>query len=238
MAFVNRMMVMGAMLVVGLTTSGCLRHATHEITVRTGSIKDEMVTEPAGTSPAASQPRVKKAVTKTAPPVTTPKTVAPPKTPAAGPAAAEILRAPPAVPAPSSAPPPAAAMAPSAPATTTLPATVTVTPPATTGTGRPPEAPDVQATEAQLEEGRALFAAGKVIEARKRFIAALNGPIPEALLALARSFDTFYLSQLARSDGAPDMNRALTLYERAAERGALEAPADLERIKATMGQKK
>lgn len=79
-----------------------------------------------------------------------------------------------------------------------------------------------------------MFQAGNVIEARKRFIAAMNGPIPDSLLALARSFDTFYLSKLPKSDGAPDMARALTLYERAAERGAPEAAADLERIKGTL----
>ena len=100
------------------------------------------------------------------------------------------------------------------------------------------EQPDLLATEKLLEEGRALFAVGQVVEARKRFISALNGPIPEALLALARSFDTFYLSQLPVTDGAPDMQRSQTLYERAVERGAPEATVDLQRIRATLAKSK
>ena len=97
---------------------------------------------------------------------------------------------------------------------------------------------DLRNAEMQLEEGRKLFKAGSVVDARRRFIAAMNGPIPEALLALARSFDTFYLSQLPSSDGAPDMKRAQTLYERAIERGASEAQGDLERLQAIVGQQR
>lgn len=129
---------------------------------------------------------------------------------------------------PPPAPPPAVSQPTAAPAVTPPPAVP----------ARPPEAGDSLATERQLEEGRKLFALGKVIDARKRFIAAMNGPIPEALLALARSFDTFYLSQLPSSDGAPDMSRALTLYERAQERGSTEAAADIERVKAIFAAQK
>jgi len=100
----------------------------------------------------------------------------------------------------------------------------------------PKEVADLRAAEMQLDEGRKLFASGSVVDARKRFISAMTGPIPEALLSLARSFDTFYLSQLPSSDGAPDMKRAQTLYERAIERGATEAQADLDRLIAIVGQ--
>ena len=100
----------------------------------------------------------------------------------------------------------------------------------------PKEIADHRAAELQLEEGRKLFSSGSVVDARKRFISAMTGPIPEALLALARSFDTFYLSQLPSSDGAADMKRAQTLYERAVERGSAEAQADLERLIAIVGQ--
>ncbi len=55
--------------------------------------------------------------------------------------------------------------------------------------------------------------------------------MPEVLLALARSYDTYYLSRLPTADAAPDMQRALVLYERAVERGAIEANADLERTR-------
>ena len=82
-----------------------------------------------------------------------------------------------------------------------------------------------------LAEGQRLFAIGKVMEARRRYFAAMDGPVPEVLLSLARSFDTHYLSRLQNPDGAPDMTRALALYERAAERGSAEANADLARIR-------
>ncbi|MDX2157051.1 MAG: hypothetical protein SFW09_11140 [Hyphomicrobiaceae bacterium] len=82
-----------------------------------------------------------------------------------------------------------------------------------------------------LAEGQALFETGKVVEARRRFVAAMNGPLPEVLLALGRSYDTYYLSRLPAADGAPDLRRALVLYERAADRGAVEANADAERVR-------
>ena len=86
-----------------------------------------------------------------------------------------------------------------------------------------------------LSEGQRLFALGKVLDARKRFFAAMDGPVPEVLLALARSFDTHYLGKLQAPDGAPDMSRATALYERAAERGSQEAKAELERIRRPQG---
>ncbi len=89
-------------------------------------------------------------------------------------------------------------------------------------------------TERLLIQGRQLFQAGKVQEARKRFIAALNGLSPEATLELARSFDTHYLSKLGLADGAPDMQRALQLYKSAVERGSEAAKADLARVEATL----
>jgi hypothetical protein len=82
-----------------------------------------------------------------------------------------------------------------------------------------------------LAEGLALFEQGKVVQARRRFVAAMNGPVPEVMLALARSYDTYYLSRLPTSDAAPDMQRALILYERALERGAGEAAPDLARTR-------
>ena len=86
-----------------------------------------------------------------------------------------------------------------------------------------------------IEQGRNFFLAGKVLEARKRFILALNGLSPDATLALARTFDTYYLSRLASSDGAPDMQRAVQLYQSAVERGSVAARIDLERTRATLG---
>ena len=98
----------------------------------------------------------------------------------------------------------------------------------------PPAVVDPRAVAQLLADGQGLFEAGKVKEARRRFIAAMNGPVPEVLLALARSYDTYYLSRLPSADAPPDMQRALVLYERAAERGAVEANADLERTRGVM----
>ncbi len=85
-----------------------------------------------------------------------------------------------------------------------------------------------------IAEGKKLFQEGKVIEARRRFVAALHALSPEATVELARTFDTFYLSKLATSDGAPDMQRALRLYQTAMERGARDADFDMGRVKAAL----
>lgn len=88
-----------------------------------------------------------------------------------------------------------------------------------------------------LAEGRTLFAAGQVVEARRRFIAAFSGPSPAAAAwALAQTFDTHYLSALPSSDGAPDMQRAAQLYTTAIARGAPGAQVDLDRVRATLAQ--
>lgn len=102
--------------------------------------------------------------------------------------------------------------------------------------GAPVELPlapvDDEATATEmLFEGQALFDAGKVLQARRIFTAAISSPVPDVVLALARSYDTYYLSRLPSSDGAPDMQRALVLYERAMERGAANAAPDLERTR-------
>lgn len=82
-----------------------------------------------------------------------------------------------------------------------------------------------------LGEGQSLFEAGQVQEARRVFMTAMAGPVPGVMLALGRSYDTYYLSRLPKSDAAPDMQRALVLYERAVDVGATDAMADLERTR-------
>ncbi len=168
--------------------------------------------------------------------------------PAAAPASAPAAAPPPAPPAPSE---PKQAMAPvrsePAPAPAPQPAEPkSVAPQApqapqaqiNSARSAPPPAPpaeskplDAKAVEALLAEGRKLFDEGRVVELRRRFIAAMSGPMPDVLLALARSYDTYYLSRLPSADAAPDMQRALVLYERAVERGSIEANADLERTR-------
>lgn len=188
---------------------------------RYGSIKDDTAEEARAQAPVRTAPTAKAAAAPKAAPVVAEKApvAAAPMAPSPAPTAAKQAATPP----------------PAAPTTVTAVPAAPQAPVVAPGAPKPSaEQVDAQTTERQLEEGRVLFQAGNVIEARKRFIAAMNGPIPDALLALARSFDTFYLSKLPKSDGAPDMARALTLYERAVERGAPEAAPDLERIKATM----
>ena len=122
-------------------------------------------------------------------------------------------------------------VAPAAPAAANQPAEAPASP---AGVDPAAEAP-VSVHARLLAQGRQLFAAGKVLDARKRFISAINGLSPEATLALGRTFDTHYLSQLKSSDGAPDMQRALQLYQSAVERGSADAKADLDRTRATLG---
>ncbi|MGE0769415.1 MAG: hypothetical protein AB7L90_23495 [Hyphomicrobiaceae bacterium] len=109
------------------------------------------------------------------------------------------------------------------------PASASRAPPAPDGPLPPVVEP--AAVAEMLAEGLTQFEQGKVVQARRHFVAAMNGPVPEVLLALARSYDTYHLSRLPTADGAPDMQRALVLYERALERGAKEAAPDLERTR-------
>ncbi|MFV0298079.1 MAG: hypothetical protein ACK5JT_18400 [Hyphomicrobiaceae bacterium] len=88
---------------------------------------------------------------------------------------------------------------------------------------------DAAAIARLLMDGRALFEAGRVAEARRRFLVAMSSPHADVLLALARTYDTYYLSRLPAVDAAPDMQRALVLYQRAVAQGSVEANADLER---------
>jgi hypothetical protein len=85
-----------------------------------------------------------------------------------------------------------------------------------------------EAASRLVAEGRALFTEGRVLEARRKFMAAI--PDRDAMLALARSYDANYLSDLQKADGSADPQRALTFYNRAASLGSEGASADLERI--------
>jgi hypothetical protein len=186
-------------------------------------LKDDIVT----TRPAARKPAKRRVAQRKAKVVA----VAKPAIPAYEPR--EIAEAPPRAPPPvierPEQPKPAAAEGPAPARKLTIPAPAPKAPPA----AEPPlpTVDDPAAVAEMLAEGQALFEEGKVVQARRRFVAAMNGPVPEVLLALARSYDTYYLSRLPTADGAPDMQRALVLYERALERGAKEAAPDLERTR-------
>jgi TPR repeat protein len=196
--------------VYALGLGACVRHEETGYYGRVyGSLKDDPVDTRAVAKPA------KVAAAVSAPPARV--------TPAAAPAA--VVAAPPAEPAPP---------APQASASVSISSSVM---PDSAAVAEPPLPPDDEgrATAAKmLSDGEALFGAGKVVEARRLFTAAMNGPIPDAMLALARTYDTYHLTRLPSSDAAPDMQRALLLYERAMERGALNAAADLERTRAIL----
>lgn len=87
-----------------------------------------------------------------------------------------------------------------------------------------------------LEEGRNLFRSGEVLAARERYVAALNAPLPEVLLELARTYDPNYLDKLPKSDADADVERARALYEQSMALGSTLAEADMARLKASSGK--
>lgn len=169
--------------------------------------------------PAASPPKAAAAPAATVPaaPMAPPaKQAATPATPAAAPAApAKQAAAAPATPAA----PPAAAPAPVAKAAAVTPAA----------------APAASPALSQIAEGRKLFAAGKVLDARNRFNAQLQAAPADANLALAQSFDPHYVTQLKSSDAGPDLGRALQLYTTAVQSGSKDAEPDLARLRTSLG---
>ncbi|MEZ5815876.1 MAG: hypothetical protein R3D44_02195 [Hyphomicrobiaceae bacterium] len=211
-----------------LGLGACARHDQYAGHYRYGSLKDDIVTgstERVAKAPVRKtkvvresriEPRQKETVASAAP----------------APAPAQAMKAPPPEVKRAVEPKPAEAEKPTSPPAAKTP----IVAPATAKKPAAPEPPlppvdEPAAVAEMLAEGLGLFEQGKVVQARRRFVAAMNGPVPEVLLALARSYDTYYLSRLPTSDGAPDMQRALVLYERALERGAKEAAPDLERTR-------
>ena len=81
-----------------------------------------------------------------------------------------------------------------------------------------------------LEEGRMLFRTGEVLAARERYVAALNAPLPDVLLELARTYDSNYLDRLPKTDADADAGRARALYEQASTLGSKAAELDLARL--------
>ena len=95
----------------------------------------------------------------------------------------------------------------------------------------PPPAAERKPSGSQLlEEGRSLFRSGEVLAARERYVAALNAPLPEVLLELARTYDPNYLAKLAKADADADVERARALYEQSMTLGSQAAQADLARL--------
>lgn len=211
--------------VCALSLGACARHDHYASAHRYGSLKDDAVVTGSVAPRKAKTPR--KRLVKAAP--RRAETAPPVKKVVAAPLVEKVERAP-------MAPPPETRRSSTPKTVVTKPATTpdtTASATPSTPTADPPLPPvdEPAAVAEMLTEGLALFEQGKVVQARRRFVAAMNGPVPEVLLALARSYDTYYLSRLPTSDAAPDMQRALVLYERALERGAAEAAPDLERTR-------
>jgi len=215
MRSVKRLGPTGLAVIVGaLCCGGCIRHDPYYGAHHYGSLKDDVVT--GSTKPirkaTAKRPARRNHVER--------------KTSIASAEPITYIKA----------PPPSAKQAPEPKAATEEPSRKVTIPASSSKPSHGPKPPltpvdDPTAVAEMLAEGLKLFEDGKVVEARRRFVAAMNGPVPEVLLALARSYDTYYLSRLPTADGAPDMQRALVLYERALERGAKDAEPDLERTR-------
>lgn len=220
--------------VASVALSGCFRH---EVPVRS-SIKDSPAAqakpakakEPVKKTAAAIQKsEAKKAEVKKA--AAEPK---PAKAAAAAPEAKPAAAPPKAAVAPAAAPPPAAPAA--------APAKQAAAPPAPPAAPAPkaapvsaPAAPAANPALAQIAEGRKIFAAGKVLEARSRISAQLQAAPADANLALAQTFDPHYVTQLKSSDAGPDLGRALQLYTTAVQAGSKDAEPDLARLRTSLG---
>ncbi len=116
-------------------------------------------------------------------------------------------------------------------------------PAATIAAATPPAkaAPTTMADSAQapavrkIADGRKLFDAGKVAEARQAYSALLTAAPGEANHALAQSFDPHYVNALKNSNAPADVGRALLLYTTAVQSGAKDAAPDLARIRQSLG---
>lgn len=211
----NRIRLIRLMPAVALSAAfvaGCARDGSLE--PRGGSIKDSIA------PPVAQAPPKARVASRPAPPK---QRVTRLQTPKDEPSPPPARQAQPAT--PPSPPPPATTAAPpvlqpSLPAPSTSPAV-----------RRPPaNGPQL------LEEGRSLFRAGEVLAARERYVAALNAPLPEVLLELARTYDPNYLDRLPKSDADADLDRARALYEQAVTLGSKPAEADLARLQGRPAQ--
>ncbi len=89
-------------------------------------------------------------------------------------------------------------------------------------------------------EGHAFLARGDVKTAREHFSRGLELGLPEAALALGRSYDPGYLAQLPGANAEPDIARATTLYRdwytRSVETGAIAPAAQLDRLIRSMNR--
>ena len=100
----------------------------------------------------------------------------------------------------------------------------------------PPSAGDPASAKAAslIGQGHKLLAKGDVSEARKFFTRAMRLGLPEAALALGRSYDPRYLAQLPKSDAAPDAEMAGKMYRdwyiKSVEAGSVSGDVQLDKL--------
>ena len=70
--------------------------------------------------------------------------------------------------------------------------------------------------------------------ARTQFESAIEMAPGPALIELARSYDPYYLGQLATIDDGSEPRRAAALYQDAILHGAVAAGTDLDRLRAVL----
>jgi len=204
-----------------LLATGCAHDRSME---RGGSLKDTpVVAAPAPKATAKTYVAPKARPRTPAPRADSP---APPSTPRAEPPAREVVREVPLAPR-------RVTITPSVPTLPTAPPFIErVNPPPRAEPQPPPSqpAPNGNLGQRLLQEGRALFQQGKVLAAREKFVGALTAPLPDVLLALARSYDPNYLDTLPNPDADADVDRARALYEQAVALGSTAAEEDLGRL--------
>jgi hypothetical protein len=86
------------------------------------------------------------------------------------------------------------------------------------------------ADEQVVKEADALMQQGKVLAARKRLVAAMNGSNAPVIFAFARTYDPDEIAALSRADAPADTRRAKALYDHARLLGSKEAVAALKRL--------
>ena len=90
-------------------------------------------------------------------------------------------------------------------------------------------------------EGQSLMAAGDIRQARGLFARSLASGMPEAALALGRSYDPKYIARIQNANAAPDAEAARNWYEewyrQSVEQGSISSDVRLDRLLHTMNAK-
>lgn len=107
------------------------------------------------------------------------------------------------------------------------------------GKGKQPQAPLGTADQlgapstvaAMIERAELLLRIGNVYEAREVLAPGVNSSSPEAITALAKTYDPNELKAFLVPPGTSDVGKATELYTEAARLGSLDARRRLERLR-------